>query len=429
MTVALRYNRPLHWHLWHVFMSANEHNSRLWQTKENKSGMSEQKPSTPQAANEPPRSPYGYNERNIHSETTEIGEFTDTLNSDRVKLESSFFSVKHRWQTGADGKGDVRRTTTDINNFGISIITLTSDREVLIYHDGRTYKPVNQYWIDNIADDLKRGTLPAYLPNALALTDFSTHPLGNYIIDHWRTLGDGHNIITYCRCSQLGKVADIISRYPFAFRHYRITRQQHLTAFGAPVDGTSMLMYNGLFCKYEHRDGMTEIVGSGVFDEDMHACGDAGQCRDIELDNSTAFFQFVSGAMRLLFSKSSSPFNFHVSDVLLDAFPSAFGMCKAHPESHIRLSGVMMPAFTSIPCKVSDTIVLEESDEVFVGTDGDLRPLDLRRLFGHQPRTVTLTVDMDANLRTYIIAKDEDTGQQEATEYIYLRRAQQSMLG
>ena len=418
---------------------ACEHNGHLWQTKENQAIMSEQKPSTQQAVGEPPRSPYGYNERNIHSETTEIGEFTDTLNSDRVKLESSFFSVKHRWQTGADGKGDVRRTTTDINNFGISIITLTRDREVLIYHDGRIYKPVNQYWIDNIAADLGRGTLPAYLPNALALADFSTHPLGNYIIDHWHTLGDGRNIITYCRCSQLGKVADVISRYPFAFRHYRIVRQQHIAAFGAPAEGTNMLVYNGLFCRYEHGGGMTEILGSGVFDDDLPDGSGAGDsalqgdgavpCRDIELDNSTAFFHFVSGAMRLLFCKGSSPFGFHVSDVLLDAFPSAFGLCKAHPESHIRLSKVMMPAFTPIPCKVSDTIRLEESDEVFVGTDGDLRPLDLRRLFGHQPCNVTITVDMDANLRTYIIAKDEDTGQQEATEYIYLRRAQQSMPG
>lgn len=118
--------------------------------------MSEQRhQSTQQGNNEPPSSPYGYNERNIHSETTELGEFTDTLNSDRVKLESSFFNVKHRWLTGTGGKTDARRTTTDINNFGISIITLTSDNEVLIYHDGRIYKPVNQYWIDNLADDLK----------------------------------------------------------------------------------------------------------------------------------------------------------------------------------------------------------------------------------------------------------------------------------
>ena len=51
--------------------------------------MSEQRhQSTQQGNNEPPSSPYGYNERNIHSETTELGEFTDTLNSDRVKLES-----------------------------------------------------------------------------------------------------------------------------------------------------------------------------------------------------------------------------------------------------------------------------------------------------------------------------------------------------
>ena len=69
--------------------------------------MSEQRhQSTQQGNNEPPSSPYGYNERNIHSETTELGEFTDTLNSDRVKLESSFFNVKHRWLTGTGGKTD-----------------------------------------------------------------------------------------------------------------------------------------------------------------------------------------------------------------------------------------------------------------------------------------------------------------------------------
>ena len=259
--------------------------------------MSEQRhQSTQQGNNEPPSSPYGYNERNIHSETTELGEFTDTLNSDRVKLESSFFNVKHRWLTGTGGKTDARRTTTDINNFGISIITLTSDNEVLIYHDGRIYKPVNQYWIDNLADDLKSGTLPAYLPNALALTDFSTHPLGNYIIDHWRTLGDGQNIITYCRTSQLCKVSEIISRYPFAFKHYRITRQQHITAFGAPNHGDSqLLIYNGMFCQFDYSDHLMEILSSGVIDE----CGDGldslAQCKTKELDNSTAFFQFVSG--------------------------------------------------------------------------------------------------------------------------------------
>ena len=98
--------------------------------------MDEQKESVQRTeGSDSPRSPYGYNERNIHSETTEIGEFTDTLNSDRVKLESSFFNVKHRWQSGTDGKADVRRTTTDINNFGVSIISLNNDNSVRIYHD------------------------------------------------------------------------------------------------------------------------------------------------------------------------------------------------------------------------------------------------------------------------------------------------------
>lgn len=127
--------------------------------------MNEQKPSIPiTSPDESPRSPYGYNERYIHSETTEIDEFTDTLNSDRVKFESSFFSVKHRWHTG-DGQPDVRRTITDITHFGISIITLTQDNTILIYHDGRIYTPINQYWIDNLADDLRRrfGSQPTHV--------------------------------------------------------------------------------------------------------------------------------------------------------------------------------------------------------------------------------------------------------------------------
>lgn len=386
--------------------------------------MSEQKNQPQQQGiGEPPRSPYGYNERNMHSETTELGEFTDTLNSDRVKLESSFFNVKHNWQTGEGGKSDARRTTTDINNFGISIITLTGDNEVLIYHDGRTYKPVNQYWIDNLADDLQRGTVPSYLPNALAMTDFSTHPLGNYVIDNWRTLGDGLNIITYCRASQLGKVSEIISRYPFAFRKYRITRQQHITAFGSPCKGESqLLMYNGMFCEYGYENSLMTIDSSGVFDECVGNAPDESSLNVTALDNNTAFFHFVAGAMRLLFCKNDSPFSFHVDDVLLDAFPVAFGLCKAHPESSIGLTDIMMPPFTTIPCKVSHRLQLAESDEVFIGTDGDMRPLDVRRLFGHQPKNVEITVDMDVHLRTYVIAKDEDTGQQEATEYIYLRR-------
>ena len=392
--------------------------------------MSDQKSSSPQHSDtDALRSPYGYNERNMHSETTEIGEFTDTLNSDRVKLESSFFNVKHRWQTGTDGKADVRRTTTDINNFGISIISLTKEGNVLIYHDGRIYKPVNSYWIDNLADDLKRGRVPSYMPSALALTDFSTHPLGNYVIDNWRTLSDARNIITYCRAVQLGKVADIIGRYPFAFRNYRITRQQHLTAFGAPQEGDCTLMYNGMFCRYDYGGALLEVLESGVFDECGGPTEGAAQSQPLEVDNSTAFFHFVSGAMRLLFCKNDSPFAFHVDDVLLDAFPPVFGICKAHPDSEIRPTTVLMPAFTPIPCRVSSVLQLEESDEVFVGADGDMRPLDLRRLFGHQPRTVAITVDMDASLHTAITARDEATGQQASTEFIYLRRSQPTMLG
>ena len=164
--------------------------------------MNEQKPSIPiTSPDESPRSPYGYNERYIHSETTEIDEFTDTLNSDRVKFESSFFSVKHRWHTG-DGQPDVRRTITDITHFGISIITLTQDNTILIYHDGRIYTPINQYWIDNLADDLKQGLPATYLPNALVLADFATHSLGDYLVDYWKTLRDGYNIITYCQTCQ-----------------------------------------------------------------------------------------------------------------------------------------------------------------------------------------------------------------------------------
>lgn len=385
--------------------------------------MDEQKESVQRTeGSDSPRNPYGYNERNIHSETTEIGEFTDTLNSDRVKLESSFFNVKHRWQSGTDGKADVRRTTTDINNFGVSIISLTNDNSVLIYHDGRIYKPVNSYWIENLADDLMRAVVPSYMPSALALVDFSTHPIGNYIIDNWQTLSDARNIITYCRASQLGKVADLLSRYPFAFRNYRITRQQHLTAFGAPSEGDSMLIYNGMFCHYECNDGMMEVLESGVLDE----CDEpttADSCRVAGLDNSSAFFQFISGAMRVLFCMGESPFEFYVCDVLLDATPVPFGLCKAHPESDIRITDVLMPAFQPIPCKRSADLVLEESDELFVGYDGDMRPLDLRRRFTHQPHHVTVTIDVDERLHATVVVCDTDTGEEQTADYLYLRRA------
>lgn len=395
--------------------------------------MSEHKSDTPlPSGSDTPRSPYGYNERFIHSETTEIGEFTDTLNSDRVKLESSFFNVKHRWQTG-DGQPDVRRTTTDINHFGISIITLTRDNTVLIYHDGRIYKPINQYWIENLADDLVRGRLASYLPNALALADFATHPLGNYLIDNWQTLRDGMNIITYCQTYHLSKVADILSRYPFAFRRYRVTRQQHLTAFGAPHTGDEvLLMYNGMYCTYNYSGQLLEITSSGLFDDERKGPGGVAGTDDqladgaqtvLPLDNSAAFYHFVSGAMRLLFSAAQSPFSFSVPDVMLDALPIDFGVCKAHPDSKIRLAYVMLPAFSSIPCRKTVTTELAECDELYAGVAVDMRPLDLRRRFGAQPRRITIAMEADERGNIIVTVTNDETGQTDKAEYMYLRKA------
>ena len=395
--------------------------------------MNEDKTSTTQHPNsDPPRSPYGYNERYIHSETTEIGEFTDTLNSDRVKLESSFFNVKHRWQTG-DGQPDVRRTTTDINHVGISIVTLTKDSTVLIYHDGRIYKPINQYWIDNLADDLVHGRAAGYLPNALALADFATHPLGSYLIDNWQTLRDGHNIITYCQTCQLSKVADMVSRYPFAFRQYHVMRQQHLTAFGVPHAGRDvLLMYNGMYCTYNYEGHRMAITSSGLFDDERKGPGGNADTDDkladgaqtvLPLDNNTAFYRFVEGAMRLFFNRQRRPFTFTVPDTLLDVLPLDFGVCKAHPDSRIRLAHVLLPAFTPIPCHREVSTTLEECDELYAGVAADMRPLDLRRRFGSQPLHITVGTDADAHGNITVSVRNDDTGQTDSAEYIYLRRA------
>lgn len=396
--------------------------------------MNEQKPSIPiTSPDESPRSPYGYNERYIHSETTEIGEFTDTLNSDRVKLESSFFSVKHRWQTG-DGQPDVRHTTTDITHFGISIITLTQNNTILIYHDGRIYKPINQYWIDNLADDLKQGHPATYLPNALALADFTTHSLGDYLVDYWKTLRDGYNIITYCQTCQLGKVADLLSRYPFAFRNYRVTRQQHLTAFGVPYTGDEvLLMYNGMYCTYDYRDNLLEITSSGLFNDAHKGPGGVADTDDkladgaqtvIPIDNNTAFFWFVAGALRLFFGHKREGFTLTVPDVLLDAFPLDFGLCKAHPDSRIALDHVLLPAFSIINLSNKMSFTLAECDELYAGISTDMRPLDLRRRFGSQPTHVTVKVEIDTRGNINIIATDDDNPNQSfSVEYMYLRKA------
>lgn len=384
--------------------------------------MNEQQSSKTAIGSIAARSPYGYNELNTHNETTEIGEFTDTLNSDRVKLESSFFDVKHQWQTDGKPQADARRTTTDINNYGISIVTLTKDNEVLIYHDGRVYKPVNTYWIDNIADDLRAGRLPAHLPGALCLADVTTHPLGAYITANWTTLSTGYNIITYCRCQQLGKVAGIISRYPFAFRNYRVTRQQHLTAYGVHrADGETTLAYNGMYCHYNYADGMTEIISSGMFDELPGGSGMPGGGNVAETDNSTAFFCFVAGAMRLLFCKPCTTLPFHVGDVLLDALPIGIGVCKASPGSPIRTTDRMVEPFTILPLKKSADLTLAESDELYAGPDDCLRPLDARRRFGYQPRHVRLTMDADHRSWLTIRLDDTDNGRSVTADFIYLR--------
>ena len=67
--------------------------------------------------------------------------------------------------------------------------------------------------------------------------------------------------------------------------------------------------------------------------------------------------------------------------------------------------------------------MLEESDELFVGHDGDMRPLDLRRRFTHQPHHVTVTIDVDERLHATVVVCDTDTGEEQTADYLYLRRA------
>ena len=188
-----------------------------------------------------------------------------------------------------------------------------------------------------------------------------------------------------------------------------------------------------MYCTYDYRDNLLEITSSGLFNDAHKGPGGVADTDDkladgaqtvIPIDNNTAFFWFVAGALRLFFGHKREGFTLTVPDVMLDAFPLDFGLCKAHPDSRIALDHVLLPAFSIINLSNKMSFTLAECDELYAGISTDMRPLDLRRRFGSQPTHVTVKVEIDIRGNINIIATDDDNPNQSFNvEYMYLRKA------
>lgn len=318
---------------------------------------------------------------------------------DAVKDVVSVGELWHYIDMALDKEHDY--STTDMEDYGISIFSFAPNNQLPIYYRGKTY----------MGDSLNFLRLKSYseieqvftdVKYRLCTTDDNRTNFETYLRGNANKISSAYNIITYCSESDLLHLLKKLRQNPWAFGQHCVVQEMQLIPliFDGSRDETSVYEYQNLYCESESGGGIIEILQTGFINN-----RDGFMSDPIEkpLSKFEGFAYIVLGATVLYHIKNK---NWIEDTVLLTTMPFDI-KAEIWINGRFRDGINIIKRNTTVPCKISE-VICDDNCTLVILFLGKRFSIDIREEFGYSPRTFEVTVDVDANTNIKYILKDKE---------------------
>ena len=289
----------------------------------------------------------------------------------------------------------------DVESYGISIFSFMPNYEMPIYYRGHVYSgdEIGIYGIKNYSQ--VTATFD-YIKYYLQKSDTKQLDLDSYLRNHKEEIDKSFNIITYCSESDLLKILYKLRQNPSSFGRCRIVQEMQLLPLCHDNyrDEIVAYEYQYLYCEAEFGGGIVEVLQAGFED-----CKD-----DYTTETTVKKLSFFESFANLILS---SVVQYHILDknweedsLLFSKMP--FGIkAEVWINERYRDNFTLIERNTAIPCKKTETIC-DDDCSIVISFLGKRFSINVKELFRYKPKSLELTVDIDANTRIRFVFRDKE---------------------
>ena len=240
-----------------------------------------------------------------------------------------------------------------------------------------------------------------YIKYNLQKSDVQQLDFDSYLRNHKEEIDKSFNIITYCGESDLLKILYKLRQNPSAFGRYRIVQEVQLLPLCRDCfeDATIAYEYPYLYCVAECGCGVVEILRAG-FSESKDDYTAESSLREMSIFESLT--SLILGSI----------VQYHILEedwedcVLLSMMPFAI-KAEEWINGQCRDVFTLIERNTTIPCMESETI--RDGDcSIVISFLGKRFSINVKELFRYKPKSLELTVDIDANTRIRFVFRDKE---------------------
>lgn len=291
----------------------------------------------------------------------------------------------------------------DIEQYGISVFSFTSNYEMPIYYRGHTYsgKEIGAYGLKSFSeiDNAFKSVTKNLQKKSSRHIDFDT-----YLRDNKEILAQSFNIITYCGESDLLKIQYQLRQNPSLFGNYRIIQEMQLLPLCFVNSHDSIIGYEyqqHLYCEADCGDGVMEILQAGYVErkDDFFT-----------VETVKKMSNYESFAYLIL----SSIVQYHIlhndweDDALLISVIPFEIKAEVWTNGQYRNEFIILDRNTSIPCKEVSQSIDYDNCTIVISFLGKRFKVDVRKLLGYNFKSIEITTDINQDTRIYYIIRDTE---------------------
>lgn len=273
--------------------------------------------------------------------------------------------------------------------------------EMTIYYRGHVYSgdEIGIYGIKNYSQ--VTATFD-YIKYYLQKSDTKQLDLDSYLTNHKEEIDKSFNIITYCSESDLLKILYKLRQHPFAFGGCRIVQEMQLLPLchDSYRDEIVAYEYQFLYCEAEFGGGIVEVLQAG-FEDCKDDYTTEATVKKLSFFESFANLILSSVVLYHIFDK-----NWEEDSLLISKMP--FGIkAEVWINERYRDNFTLIERNTAIPCKKTETIC-DDDCSIVISFLGKRFSINVKELFRYKPKSLDLTVDIDANTRIEFVFRDKE---------------------
>jgi len=280
----------------------------------------------------------------------------------------------------------------DIDQYGISILSITPDHKLPIYYRGHSFIG-NDIGVSKLKSQSGVGNAFERVKYSLQKNNDGRKKLDIYLTNNQESIQNAFNIVTYCSKSDLYRILNKLKQNPAVFGRHRIIQEMQLVAlcFGDIEDTLVSFEYQHLYCETVIDGGVYETLKSGYLNEKQAYTKEAIDqmlseqevTKHVTKNLSTfeGFAYFILGGIA----------QYHILEkdweedaVLLSTFPFDI-KCEIWINGRYRDGLCLIDRDTTIPCQRSE-IINDDNCTLIISFLGKRFSLNIKELFWYNPK-------------------------------------------